>query len=119
MHKFITWTLLAGFLTAETTSAGWGEGGPSNTRILPCSPRATAEEFWFTQASPGDLTLWFETEEEAQAYQDPNGRSVYWLVRDGATLTQVSYVAGINDLWAVRFDVLLQEACAINVTGEH
>ena len=96
-----------------------GENSAPQGRILPCNPRATAEDFWFTQASGTAKTMWFDTEEEAEAYQDPNGRSVYWLVRDSATNTTVSYVAGINDLWAVRFDVLLQEQCAINVTGEH
>lgn len=87
--------------------------------ILPCNPRLTAADYWFADAPEDAVTLWFETEEEAVSYQDPNGAYVYWLVAEGVTRSGVSYVAGYNDLWAVRFDVLVKQQCAINVTGEH
>ena len=83
-----------------------------------CDPAEAARRHWFTGRSDGGVTREFATEAEATRYQDPEGRSVYWLVRVAESASAVSYVAGINDLWAVRFDVA-RDACGITVTGEH
>jgi hypothetical protein len=43
---------------------------------------------------------------------------VYWLVTEWETADAAGYVAGTNDLWAVRFMVWLSD-CKVEITDEH
>ena len=95
-------------------AAGRGQGA-----LERCIPSQVAEDYWFSHADPEAVTLWFDTVDEAENYADPEGRSVYWLVRVARTLKSESFVAGINDLWAVEFYVVRGSQCEPVVTAEH
>lgn len=124
-------TVLTVLALAGVLEAGSGAGAEAS-RIEParrtsseplaatrCNPSKVAEDYWFTSQDPGTVTMWFDTVSEAESYVDPLSRSVYWLVRETRTLKSESFVAGINDLWAVEFYVLRSGDCVPVVTAEH
>lgn len=122
-------TVLTVLALAGVLEAGSGAGAEAS-RIEPerpqeplaatrCNPSKVAEDYWFSSEDPGTVTMWFDTVSEAERYVDPLARSVYWLVRETRTLKSESFVAGINDLWAVEFYVLRVGDCAPVVTAEH
>lgn len=84
----------------------------------PCVPAETAKSYWTQGMSPEDVFYLASSEQDGETHQDPQGRHVRWLAKTAETSTATSFVAGINDLWAVRFDVS-KTSCGITVTGEH
>jgi len=91
----------------------------SSARQTLCNTTQAAEDYWFTNTDPNTTTQWFETVTEAESYVDPFGRHVYWLVRETRTTKLDSFVGGINDLWAVKFNIGRAAPCTVEVTGEH
>jgi hypothetical protein len=90
------------------------------TRVVhtACEPDAAAAAFWGANVGEGAVLVQVKTEAEGMSYVDPEGRSVYWYAAEAPSETAARYVAGINDLWAVRFEVDLA-GCAVTITAEH
>lgn len=118
----------AWFLTLVMTSLWTGAASAhtrdgfewrTSARTTLCNTTQAAEDYWFTNTDPNTTTQWFETVTEAESYVDPFGRRVYWLVRETRTTKLDSFVGGINDLWAVKFNIGRTAPCTVEVTGEH
>jgi hypothetical protein len=84
----------------------------------PCVPAETAKGYWQQGLSSDAVFYLAASEQDGETYQDPQHRSVHWLAKTAETSTTTSFVGGINDLWAVRFDVS-KTTCGLTVTGEH
>lgn len=84
---------------------------------LTCDVWSVAKERAFPLGGD-ELTQIFGTLEEAIAYQDPEGRSVRWLIWEHDTTTGVVFRSGINDLFAEVFSVAWQD-CSVIVLEEH
>lgn len=84
---------------------------------LTCDVWAVARTRAFPEGQDG-VTMIFGSEEEAKAYQDPEGRSVLWLMWEREEAGAVVFRSGINDLWAEVFSVATR-GCAVTVLAEH
>ena len=87
------------------------------------SPRLTCDVWTVAKARAfpegrDDLTMIFNSEEEATTFKDPEGRSVRWLLWEREEAGTVVFRSGINDLWAEVFSVATR-GCAVTVLAEH
>lgn len=79
---------------------------------------ALAKQRVATGLDPDTRFKQFATVQEAERYQDPQGRHTVWLVEVGSSLLSKTYVSGRNDLWAQRFE-LDRVTGTVTVLQEH
>lgn len=120
--------LVAGLLVAGVHTTITGPAGSANqlaasqfyTRVVhqACDPDKAAVDHWSAGVGDDTVVVQVGSEKEGTSHVDPEGRSVRWIARTSTADGSVSYVVGINDLWAQRFDIHTT-TCALTVTAEH
>ncbi len=81
-----------------------------------CDPLATLKK-QILPAESADF-LFAILQNEAEAAQSSDGRSLYWAIVLEEDSQQIQYRTGINDLWASELSID-KKSCAISVLAEH
>ena len=110
MMALAVWTigLLAGLLTASGERTAWPQwGGPSRNFVVDARDLATS---W---PADGPRRLWQRSIGEGYSSIVTDGRTLYTLVRDGASDVAVALDAATGaTVWETRYDAPFVETCS-------